>query len=206
MALQSTRSLSLVFSVPRRRQTELRVEVKPNDDPERTGCHLLFPDHPPTTFVGFPTCNARLHARKDLGYAATYGWVQMVRDGPTAAAALTWEMDPVPITADLNTPFVWFGPEAQLFDAPSRAQRTNLDWTCWSFLTYIEDSLMSKAVKPILAFEWGFRVEDQQVTIKLLKLLDVHEAWEQQRLLLEGKFAGWHFDSFDDSVRVEQME
>ncbi|KAK5125876.1 hypothetical protein LTR08_005123 [Meristemomyces frigidus] len=133
--------------------------------------HLfLFPNHPLSTFHGFPTCTAKIQASSDVGYAATYGWIQMVREAPTAAAAAhaKWAMDPVPILADLNTPFAWFGSEAQLFDAPSRTERGELDWNCWSFLAYIEDSLLSRAVRPIRAFEWGFRIaEGGEVSIKV---------------------------------------
>lgn len=97
-----TQSINLTFTVPRRHPTELRVVVEPREDPEKTGYHLTFPQYPISTFADFPNITAKIHALEDVGYAATYGWVQMVREAPGE-----WEFDPIPITADLNTPFVW---------------------------------------------------------------------------------------------------
>lgn len=80
-----------------------------------------------------------------------------------------------------------------------------MDWTCWSFLTYIEDSLMSRSVRPILAFEWGFQIDCGDVSIKSLRLIDVRDAWEQQRDLLEKKFGSWSFETAHEDVQVTHL-
>lgn len=206
MLSSNTQALSLSFKVPRRNPTLLQIQLRPNDDPAKTGYHLIFPDAPLSAFLGFPVCSAKIHASHDIGYAAIYGWIQFTRERPSVTVPGKWEMDPIPLASTLNTPFAWFGPEPQLFDAPSRLERKDIDWTAWSFLAYAEDSLMTKAVRPILGFEWGFGIEKGEVSIKSLKTLDVHQAWQQQRALLDSKFKGWRFDELDPDVRVEVLD
>lgn len=206
-----TQILDLVFQVPHRHRTNVRVEVTINVNPEKTGCHLILPSEP-LAAMNFPVCRAILKAPNDVGYAATYGWVQAVLERPlpanpnTLSKEVAWYTDPIPITEQLNYPFCWFGPEAQLFDAPFRTERRDMDWTCHSFLTYLPDALVSKKVCPILAFEWGFEISGGRVSIKGLRLLDIQEAWERQRGLWEGKFPGWIFERVDEGISVQVVE
>ncbi|KAG9668266.1 hypothetical protein KCU99_g6474, partial [Aureobasidium melanogenum] len=208
---ESTQSLHCSFRVPSRHTTTVQVTLEPNKHPAKVGSCLIFPEQPIDDFVDFPVCNAKIKATEDRGYAAIYGWIQMVREAPLSSQSTTtqtsdfWEMDPIPMTADLENPFILFGPEAQLFDAPFRSNRTDMDWTCWSFLTYIKDSLMSKSVRPILVIEWGFQIDAGNVTIKTLRLIDVQEAWEQQREMLEQKFGSWSFEPADEHLEVSQI-
>lgn len=81
-----------------------------------------------------------------------------------------------------------------------------MDWTSWTFLTYIPDICMSRSVTPILSFEWGFHIEGGNVAIKKLKHIDTHEAWEQQRNLLERQFPGWTFNPVNPNVEVTEIE
>lgn len=169
----------------------------------------FFPEQPMNAFLDFPVCNARVRSPDDDGYAAVYGWIQMVREAPldfqSSQSSDLWELDPIPTTANIDTPFIWFGPEPQLFDAPFRANRTDMDWTCWSFLTYIEDALMSKSVRPILVFEWGFEIDCGNVCIKSLSLINVRDAWEQQREMLEKMFGSWSFGPVHEDVQVSHL-
>lgn len=214
MPSSTTQTLHLTFRVPGRHPTSLKVEVAPNASPEKTGFPLLFPNHSPDLARGFPTCKATLHAHTDVGYAAMYGWLQTVLEKPDTTSAEAsaaeqeagprWQTDPLPLTQDLSFPFTWFGAEPQLFDAPSRPDRSQpLDWTCQSFLAYVPDAVVSRRVCPVVGFEWGFLVEDGEVRVKGLKGLDdVGEAWEGKRRLWEGKFPGWEFAGLDPGVRV----
>jgi hypothetical protein len=149
-------------------------------------------------------CNATVTASSDYGYAAMYGWIQMVRESPLNSTGL-WEMDLIPISEALNSPLIYFGPEPRLFDAPFRINREDMDWTAWSFLTYLPDCLMTQKVHPILVFEWGFRIEGGEVTTKMLKMVDVREAWEGQRELMEERFPGWRFGAVDREVVVSDV-
>lgn len=206
---EDSQALLCSFKVPARHTSTVQITVEPNKDPGKLGSCLLFPEQPIDAFLDFPVCNAKVKSPDDDGYAAVYGWIQMVREAPSSFKSSQstdlWELDPIPITANIDTPFIWFGPEPQLFDAPFRANRTDMDWTCWSFLTYIEDSLMSRSVRPILVFEWGFQIQDGNVTIKSLRLIDVRDAWEQQRGMLEKMFSSWLFEPAYEDVEVSDL-
>ncbi|CAD0108374.1 unnamed protein product [Aureobasidium uvarum] len=205
-----TQSLSCSFVVPRRHSTSVQITVQPNKDPVKTGSSLLFPEQPLESFVDFPFCSAKIDSPTDFGYASMYGWLQVVREAPLSSQSTTsnsaeWELDLIPVTTDLNNPLIYFGAEPRLFDAPYRAERIDMDWTSWSFLTYIPDCLMTKVVRPILAIEWGFRIERGNVTIKTLRLLDINEAWDHQRVILAREFAGWTFEPVDQDLVVDDV-
>ena len=197
-ATTGMQSLSLKFSLSHSRAGSVTASVKANNDPSKYGLQLIFPDQDTTTLKGFPVCEATVSTVGTQGYGSIYGWIQMVRSGePSEINAAPWEMDPIPILADLNTPFAWFGPEPKLFDAPMRIGVQELDWTCHSFLTYIEDGLMSKNVKPVLAFEWGFELHNGTPKLKLLRELQLG-AWNEHLDLLESSFRGWRFNRYQD--------
>ena len=127
-----------------------------------------------------------------------YGWVQFatVPESDTDTT-MHWEMDPIPITNDLSTPFTWFGPEPRLFDAPMQVKFQNLDWAAHSFLAYVPDCLITTEVKPILGFEWGFWKREGQIQIKPLRKLGL-EAWDAHLPLMREKFTGWKFAESKD--------
>jgi hypothetical protein len=189
-------SLNLKFSISHSRAGSVTASVRADNDPSKYGLQLIFPDHETGTFKGFPVCEASVSAVGTKGYGSIYGWIQMVRSGePLKISAASWEMDPIPILAGLNTPFAWFGPEPKLFDAPMRRGVQALDWTCHSFLTYIEDGLMSKDLKPVLGFEWGFELHDGQPKLKVLRELQL-SAWNEHLDLLESSFTEWKFNRY----------
>jgi hypothetical protein len=208
----NTQSLLYSFTVPGRHLSTVRVTIEPNKNPENSGSLLLFPSQQHDAFISFPVCSAIVDTPADDGYASMYGWIQLVRE--TALNPHTtdstphsqWEMDFLPITAATETPFCYFGPSPRLFDAPFRVNRTNMDWTSWSFLTYIGDCVVTKEVHPILVFEWGFRIEGGEVCIKKLKRVDVGKAWDVQRGLLEERFPGWRFGGVEGKVVRREMK
>lgn len=190
-------SLTLNFQVPDRHPCTVEVTVRPCDDPKKYGNHILFPETPLSKFIGFPVTNAKIHSPDSLGYAAYYGWIQVTRDTPEVGRLdhAQWIMDPVPVHKDSNTPFVFFGPEPQLFDMPSRTAEPveDIDWEARSYLCYVEDGLLTKRVRPVLAFGWGFWIDGGKVKVKRMREVDVQEAWEDCRGLFAKKFAGWKF-------------
>jgi hypothetical protein len=204
-AVSDLQTIRFDFQAPHREKSTTVITVHPNTDPKKHGQLITFPDHPASDFLGFPICQARITSPQSVGYAAMYGWIQMFRHAvpPNTASETPWQMDDIPMTAGLNTPFCWFGAEPQLFDAPSQwPEVTELDWTALSFLTYAEDALLSKNVRPILAFEWGYWIRGGVKSVKPLKVRDVSEAWEAQRSLLEAQFRGWNFKTLESSVSV----
>lgn len=192
-AVPGQQRLDLDFQISNLRKGKVSVFVEPNQDPTNYGCDLILQDHPGSDFNGFPACEAKVRSTGAKGYGSMYGWIQLFR---CTEAALTendpWDMDPVPIHNDLNTPFCWFGPEPSLFDCPMRDRAKRCDWVCHSFLTYTEDCLISKDVRPILGFSWGFWITKGQVMVKPLQKLEV-AAWNEHLPLLRAKYPGWEF-------------
>lgn len=191
-------TISLEFSLSHSRAGSVTASVKADNDPSKYGLQLIFPDQDTNTLKGFPICEATVSTAGTQGYGSIYGWIQMVRSGePSSISAAPWEMDPIPILAGLNIPFAWFGPEPKLFDAPMCTGVQELDWTCHSFLIYIEDGLMSKDLKPVLGFEWGFELHNGEPNLKLLRELQL-SAWNDHLDLLESSFTGWKFNRHQD--------
>lgn len=189
--------LDLNFHAPGREPCTVNVTVDICKDPKKYGNHLLFPETPIHKFFGFPVTNAKVHSPKSLGYGAYYGWIQVTRDiaeiGKVSSAP--WEMDPVPVHKDCNTPFVFFGPEPQLFDMPSRTADPveDIDWEARSYLCYVDDALLTKNVRPVLAFQWGFWIVDGKAKVKKVREVDVKDAWEECRGFFGEEFPGWSF-------------
>ncbi|GAB7335632.1 hypothetical protein MBLNU13_g07955t1 [Cladosporium sp. NU13] len=197
-ATTDVQSLTLKFALAHSRAGAVTAFVKADNDPSKYGLQLILPNENTNTLQGFPVCEATVSTIGTRGYGSIYGWIQMVRSGgPSNISGAPWEMDPIPILADLNTPFAWFGPEPKLFDAPIRIGVQDLDWTCHSFLTYIEDGLMSKDVKPVLGFEWGFELHNGTPKLQILRELHL-SAWNEQLDLLERSFTGWKFNRYQD--------
>lgn len=204
-SIATNQNLTLEFSVSHRRKGTVSVSVRPDDEPEVQGMDLLFPNTPASDFLGFPLCHATVQsAAQARGYASMYGWIQLVRCNQSKSGdaklsdADEWEMDPIPITSDLNTPFVWFGPEPSLFDGPSRPRDLQVDWICRSYLAYIGDVALTRDVRPILGFEWGFWMRGGEVFVKPLQRLE-DNAWSEHLGLLRNKFAGWTFHDGEDN-------
>ncbi|GAM91396.1 hypothetical protein ANO11243_094460 [Dothideomycetidae sp. 11243] len=188
----TTQTLSMTVSAPKRSEIQVNVTLAQTEAPESNGQHLLFPTLDPSNFLGYPTCTATVTSSRFQGYASMYGWIQFVRDHETDAGQVPWELDPIPITDGLDTPYAWFGADPTLYDAPSRIDCVNIDWSAVSFLTYHDDALMTRAVKPLLAFEWGFKIQDGVKSAKPLRRLEL-ASWNEHLAFLRSKFPNWQF-------------
>ena|SRR5215469_1013697 len=105
------------------------VSISPNTDPIALGYSLLSHGLPVDFARGFPVCRATVTYPAD-GYAAIFGWTQMVRSSD--AATSDFEMDPIAINKEVDTPFAWYGTRPELFDAPCRDSREDMIWECHS--------------------------------------------------------------------------
>lgn len=196
-------SLHTTFSVPGRGNGSVTFEIQPDNDPEAYGTHLLFPQNNMSDYKAFPVCEATVKTEQ-RGYGSMYGWIQLFRSSDTTLNHDTpWQFDDVPVFKDLNTPFAWFGPEPRLFDGPSRIGITQIDWAARSFLTYIDDALLSKTVRPVVGFEWGFSMSDGVVAIKSAEKLMLTQ-WSDHIGLLSEQFPGWKFFDVDTPADVTQ--
>lgn len=169
---------------------EIYVSIMANDDPVRLGCHLLNRTLPHDAAGGFPVCEAKPVIDLD-GYAGACGWIQLVS---STDASDGFEIDPLSLFRDVDTPFAFFGIKPTLFDAPFRDTRDDLSWTARSFLCAVPDAVMSKVVEPFAAFAWGFTVSAEAVAIETPKALEV-AVWDEHVALLQTTFPGWTFDA-----------
>jgi hypothetical protein len=121
-------------------QGVIEASVTPNDEPKAVGYSLLSGGLPVDFAKGFPVCRATVTYPAD-GYAAIFGWTQMVRSSEGATG--TFEMDPIAIYSEISTPFAWYGLKPTLFDAPSRQTRSDMVWRAHSFLCASPDAVIT---------------------------------------------------------------
>lgn len=133
--------------------------------------------------VSFP------HSR---AYASIYDWIQI-----TNTRGEPWVMDNYPMFEDSTSPFMYWGSEPTLIDAPNRSNVEKYDWTARSFLCYTPDVGMTKRVVPIMAFEWGFWIENYKPYVKELRQPEV-SCWNPHLEVLRGRYPKWTFDRVDE--------
>jgi hypothetical protein len=167
------------------------VSITPNTDPGSLG-YLLLSGGAPIEFArDFPVCRATVAYSGD-GYAAMFGWTQMVRSTDSAGAG--FEMDPIAIYRDVPTPWAWYGFKPELFDAPSRQTRHDMNWEAHSFLGVSPDGVMTPRVNALAGFSWGFSVSAGSITCNPPQALGP-EAWDAHLSLLRSSYPAWVFDA-----------
>jgi len=85
----------------------IAVSVTRNTDPDAVGYLLLSGGQPTDAARGFPVCRGRVTYPAE-GYAAMFGWTQMVRS--TDSAPDRFEMDPIALYQQIATPAALAGP------------------------------------------------------------------------------------------------
>jgi hypothetical protein len=166
------------------------ASIRPNTDPAALGYTILSYGLPVDFAIGFPVCRATVTYPAD-GYAAMFGWTQMVRC--TDAATNDFEMDPIAIYSEVETPFAWYGMRPELFDAPSRFTRSDMDWECHSYLCVSPDAVLSRRVQAVAGFSWGFTVAGSDITLVLAAPLGP-TSWDAHLGLLRASYPSWTFD------------
>jgi hypothetical protein len=169
----------------------IAVSVTRNTDPDAIGYSLLTGGRSTDAARGFPVCCAMVTYPAE-GYAAMFGWTQMVRS--TDSAPDRFEMDPIALYQQIPTPYAWFGVRPELFDAPSRDSRYDMTWEAHSFLCVSPDAVLTRHVQAIAGFSWGFTIKQQDITFALPAALGP-EAWDSHLDLLTTDYPDWIFDS-----------
>lgn len=182
-------TLRIEFSL-RRLNGVVEASLIRNTDPNGLGYPLLVHGQPADFARDYPVCRATVEYPAD-GYAAIFGWTQMVRSTDSSRA---FEMDPISIYRTISTPFCWYGYKPTLFDAPSRPTRYDIEWEAHSFLCVSPDSVMTRHVQAVAGFSWGFAVEGGKITL-VRPLLLGPEAWDTHAELLNENYPDWVFDS-----------
>jgi hypothetical protein len=103
-------------------------------------------------------------------------------------------MDPIALYQQIPTPYAFFGVRPELFDAPSREPRHDMDWQAHSFLCVSPDAVLTRHVQAIAGFRWGFTINRQAITFTRPAALGP-ETWDSRLDLLKASYPNWTFDS-----------
>lgn len=167
----------------------VHVSIAANTNPAEIGYALLFNDLATDFARGFPICRASV-VYPATGYAAVFGWTQMVRSSDQAGR---FEMDPIAIYRDVGTPYAWFGVNPEAFDAPSRQSLYDMVWEAHCFLCVSPDAVLTPRVQAICGFSWGFTVESSQIRFAELEALPAR-IWDSHLDLLRVSYPNWTFN------------
>jgi hypothetical protein len=172
------------------RAGEVAVSYGENEDPVRWGYDLLGLDFPWEVSQGFPVFRADVTYDGD-GYAAVLGWVQVVWMSMVGEATERVMVDVAPSLIGSGFPFVSFGVEPTMFDAPSTTHR-DVGWVARTFLTASPDRLMTRVVAPVIGFRWGYTVAAGEVAVDALAPAST-EDWILTRGVIAAQFTDWDF-------------
>lgn len=154
----------------------MRIEYGVNEEPERWGYDLLGLPYPHGVAEAFPVVRASVEYEGE-GYGAVMAWIQIIRcriaDGEEQI-----EVDKPPQLRDANMPHCSWGPNPSFFDAPSMAY---------------DDAVMSKIVRPICGFRWGYKLTGGKPEPHPLAETPT-EAWPSAREFLAKRYAEWKFE------------
>jgi hypothetical protein len=166
------------------------VEVRVNDKPRLVGFDLLRLPFDWSLSAGFPVVEASVDY-EGRGYAAVMGWIQLIRYGGGDLEGQFTEVDQPPQLSDAGTPYCYWGVKPRFFDAPAMDRR-GVTWVAEAFLVASPDAVMTKAVRPLCGFRWGFAT-----TTDPPALLPVEptgpEAWPEARTVLRKRYPDWEF-------------
>ena len=163
------------------------VESNPSRDPYEVLPGALAKDVP----RGFPISTAQIEYSRQ-GYAAVFGWIQMVK-ASAGASAEDFEIDPIALYRNMQMPYGWFGIKPTLFDAPSRLKPDDMAWICQSYLCFTPNAVVGPHVRAVAGFEWGFVVQRDRVTVRKPSSLS-EDAWNDHVPLLRTRYPEWTFD------------
>lgn len=170
------------------------VQLWRNKDPVSVGLDLVIPGEDLTPCIGFPIFQATPSISL-VGYGTICGWIQVVKSTDRADII----NDVPPMLYGVETPFCFFGPNCQMFDAPGWTESRPVDWIATTFLFYLDDVEMSKHVKPpVVAVQWGLNTEESPVRIKPLEQVPL-PAWNEAVPFLRKHYPAWTFDTVGTS-------
>jgi hypothetical protein len=152
----------------------VQAAVTVNDDPAYLGCSEIA--------RGFPCCKAAINF-PDRGYASSFGWVALVREGQDASFGI--DLRP---QFRHEHPFGYFGDRPRFFDGP-HTDDPGWDFLAHTFLCSLGGELLEfrKEVRAILGFSWGFVKRDQEIESFGPDLLSPRD-WDSHHEYLTGKY------------------
>jgi hypothetical protein len=167
-----------------------------NDDPGRWGYPLLGMSYPAELAKGFPVIQAEVDYPAE-GYAAILAWIQLVWVKDLDGGEPTYQpVDLAPQLLGLDMPYFSFGVRPVLFDAPSYGSAANVDWEAHSMLVFTPDCLMTRVVRPVCGFSWGYRLRGTAPTLVSPQITAASD-WELDLALLRNVHPSWVFENPD---------
>ena len=171
------------------------VHYGANEDPVRWGYPVLQLDwFRPELVRGFPVMQASVGHPAE-GYAADMGWLQVVRyrvRDPGEEETVT-VFDTPPQLAETETPYAAFGIRPTFFDAPSIEGLREVSWGADTFLVYSPDAVLSRVLRPICGFKWGYQLQGGVVFLDPLSVAEAGD-WERNLPDLRQRFSSWTFE------------
>jgi hypothetical protein len=163
----------------RGRPGHVLVRYGTNQDPERWGYPLLGLGSLAETSRGFHVVQEDVEHDAE-GYGAVLAWIQIVRSDDLDSGAHTALVDHPPQLAGLDLPYAYFGTRPTFFDAPSTDASRNVDWHAQATLVASPDCVMTRRVRGLCAFGWGYRLrEGRPDPLPVRELGD--PAWREDR-------------------------
>jgi hypothetical protein len=159
-------------------------------DSDGIGFSMLGVGLEPQQPIGYPVIKADIDFDGD-GYTALFGWVQILHNtawGPEAAD----EVDLPPFLLGSEMPTMYFGYLPTMFDAPANPHHPNGDWSAFTFLTAIPDLVISRSVRALTGFHWGYRLASSRPTPMPVQPIGPDD-WQSRRTLLAHTFPTWSF-------------
>jgi hypothetical protein len=189
MSHASLETLDVPFFL-RGRAGMIHVSVRPNHDPEDLGHPLIAVGYDEEAFRGFPCAKATVDYDGD-GPRAWMGWLQVIRrhdDG----GVLTESIDASPLFG-AESPLYTFGYLPTFSDCPANPSHPDGDWAAHTFLVAVPDVARSRALAPVAAFWWGYRLTSGRPGTLFEPTVLSLQLWETHRSLLESHYPSWTF-------------
>ena len=126
------------------------------------------------------------------------GWVQVVQWREEGSEQDDVVVDKPPQLADDGSPYCFWGLKPSFFDAPSTTARLRR-WVAHAFLTVSPDALMTKEVRPLCGFSWGYSTLGPSPEATPVRPIG-EESWRAVRDVLADHYPAWRFGQwwFDD--------
>jgi hypothetical protein len=188
----------IVMTIPfllRGLKGEVRIQYGINEDPEALGYGeaVLGTDNPPEMAQGFPFVQAGV-AYDGVGYGADMGWVQVVRYAVHDTGEKRTVFDAPPQYSDTDCPYFAFGIRPTMFDAPGTDEAKDVTWDADAFLVHTPDAVLSRDIRAICGFTWGYRLKGAKPTVVPLTAATESD-WERNVVDLERRYPSWVFES-----------
>lgn len=164
------------------------IDYSVNDDPQRWGYHLLQLPYDFQVSRGCPVLRATVDHPAE-GYGAALGWIQIVETrGPGQPDAI---VDVAPQMADSGSPWLAWAVRPELFDAPSTSH-PEFSFRADTFLAYTPDCVITREVKPLCGFSWGYEVRGGEPSVTPLTVGTL-DRWVSAQPVLSSRCPGWTF-------------